>query len=101
MARQNLRFFGLAAFVLVVMTGTSAVAADAWVEGKYRRDGTYVPGHYRTVPDTPPIDYTKPNKVPKDERSRGGLYQGGPDFGTKALFGRGNRSNGRGSRLGD
>ena len=24
---------------------------QVWVKGHYRRDGTYVPGHYRTSPD--------------------------------------------------
>src|SRR5437868_2559898 len=27
---------------------------DVWVNGYYRNDGTYVPGHYRTAPDGDP-----------------------------------------------
>ena len=29
----------------------SAAFGDTWVDGYYRADGTYVPGHYRTTPN--------------------------------------------------
>jgi hypothetical protein len=91
-------FVGL--FAVFLFAGP-AVAEDVWVEGKYRRDGVYVPGHYRSGPDRHPIDTTKPYRIPNDERTRGRLYDGDNSFGNEALFGRGNRSNGRSSRLGD
>ncbi len=27
------------------------MSRQVWVKGHYRKDGTYVPGHYRTSPD--------------------------------------------------
>jgi len=87
------------ALVMLAMPQAGALADDIWVEGKYRRDGVYVPGHYRSGPNRQPLDDTKPFKVPRDERSHGRLYEGDRGFGSKALFGRGN-ANGRSGRLG-
>jgi hypothetical protein len=87
--------------VLAVTAGTAS-ARDVWVEGKYRRDGVYVPGHYRNGRDPKPIDDTKPFSVPNDERSRGGVFGGSDSFGGDTLFGRGNKGgNPRGRRLGN
>ncbi|MDA0366959.1 MAG: hypothetical protein O3C65_07855 [Proteobacteria bacterium] len=95
----------LAAFIAttaVFATARTAVALDVWVEGKYRRDGVYVPGHYRSGRDPRAIDDTKPNPIPRDERRGGGLYDGADGFGRKAVFGNGNKGgNPRGRRLGD
>ena len=33
---------------------TTVFAADTWVNGYYRKDGTYVPGYHRSAPDSNP-----------------------------------------------
>lgn len=47
-----------------------AVARDVWVNGYYRADGTYVPGHYRSEPDSNPYNNynTYPNVNPYNGR---------------------------------
>ena len=40
----------LAAFLLAALM-SCAVFADTYVQGYIRKDGTYVPGHYRSSPD--------------------------------------------------
>ena len=93
---------GLICAGALAITATPASARDVWVEGKYRRDGAYVPGHYRNGRDPNPIDDTKPFAVPRDERSRGGVFGGSDSYGGGTLFGRGNKGgNPRGRRLGD
>ena len=93
---------GVTATLAVAALASPALARDIWVEGKYRRDGVYVPGHYRTGRDPSPIDDTKPYRVPNDERSRVEPYDGNNSFGRNDLFGRGNKGgNARGRRLGD
>jgi len=93
--------FGATTTLALVVAGP-AVARDIWVEGKYRRDGTYLPGHYRTGRDPSPIDDTKPYRAPRDDRSRDGVYDGSGTFGNMDLFGRGNKGRQRrGRRLGD
>ena len=93
---------GMAATIAVAAIGSPALARDIWVEGKYRRDGVYVPGHYRTGRDPSPIDDTKPFRVPNDERSRVEVCDGSNSFGRGDLFGRGNKGgSARGRRLGD
>lgn len=37
--------------VIFLMTASFAFAGDVWVNGYYRKDGTYVRGHYRSSPD--------------------------------------------------
>jgi hypothetical protein len=92
----------MTATLAVAAVGGRALARDIWVEGKYRRDGVYVPGHYRTGRDPSPIDDTKPYRVPNDERSRIEPYDGNNSFGRDGLFGRGNKGgSARGRRLGD
>ena len=94
--------FGLTTTLAVAATCGPALARDIWVEGKYRRDGVYVPGHYRTGRDPSPIDDTKPNRIPNDERSGGRLYDGSDNYGRDGLFGRRNKGGQpRGRRLGD
>lgn len=40
-------------FYLFILTiGLSIGYADVWIDGYYRRDGTYVKGHYRSSPDS-------------------------------------------------
>ncbi|CAN0505740.1 unnamed protein product, partial [Laminaria digitata] len=51
---------GLASTLAISAAGGPALSRDIWVEGKYRRDGVYVPGHYRNGRDPNPIDDTKP-----------------------------------------
>lgn len=41
----------LALALLVGFAATSSVQAQVHVDGHVRRDGTYVPPHYRTAPD--------------------------------------------------
>ena len=41
------------AATLISLGGLSAVhAGSTYVDGHFRRDGTYVPGHHRTTPDS-------------------------------------------------
>lgn len=35
----------------ITALAASAIAAETQVEGHYRKDGVYVPPHYRTTPD--------------------------------------------------
>lgn len=37
--------------LLFLLSISTAVFADVWVDGYYRKDGTYVNGHYRSDPD--------------------------------------------------
>lgn len=37
--------------IIISLTVVSSVYADVWVDGYYRKDGTYVRGHYRSDPD--------------------------------------------------
>ena len=37
--------------IVFLLFATSAFAGDVWVDGYFRKDGTYVPGHYRTRPN--------------------------------------------------
>lgn len=37
--------------LLLLLSISTAVFADVWVDGYYRKDGTYVNGHYRSDPD--------------------------------------------------
>lgn len=46
-------------FLLVILISlfllfTTVFAGDVWVDPYYRSDGTYVPGHHRTAPDSNP-----------------------------------------------
>jgi len=45
-------------FVLVIVSllflFTTVFAADTWVNGYSRKNGTYVPGYYRSAPDSNP-----------------------------------------------
>ena len=38
--------------IVFALTLISTVAADVWVDGYCRSDGTYVQGHYRSSPDS-------------------------------------------------
>lgn len=38
-------------FIIALAFFASAVFADVWVDGYVRKDGTYVPGHWRTEPN--------------------------------------------------
>ena len=38
--------------IVFVLTLINTVAADVWVNGYFRSDGTYVQGHYRSSPDS-------------------------------------------------
>jgi hypothetical protein len=39
-------------FILGLALLASAAFADTWINGYTRKDGTYVPGHWRTDPNT-------------------------------------------------
>jgi hypothetical protein len=39
------------AIAIMIFSG-SVFADQVWVDGYYRKDGTYVQGHYRTTPDS-------------------------------------------------
>ena len=38
--------------IVFALTLINTVAADVWVDGYYRSDGTYVQGHFRSSPDS-------------------------------------------------
>ena len=38
--------------IVFALTLINTVAADVWVDGYFRSDGTYVKGHYRSSPDS-------------------------------------------------
>ena len=38
--------------IVFALTLINTVAADVWVDGYFRNDGTYVQGHYRSSPDS-------------------------------------------------
>jgi hypothetical protein len=40
----------IAAIICIGISG--ATYSDTWVDGHYKRDGTYVPGHFRSSPNT-------------------------------------------------
>jgi hypothetical protein len=47
---------------LIVFTGSAF--ADEWVNGYYRKDGTYVQGYYRSSPNNNPYDnYSYPGNT--------------------------------------
>jgi hypothetical protein len=46
----------LSLFVSAAITPSEALACDAYVNGYYRADGTYVQGHYRTCPNSSTYD---------------------------------------------
>ena len=57
------KLFSLVA-LLVLFSITSAAFADEYVRGYFRRDGTYVPGYYRSSPDSNPYNnYSFPGNV--------------------------------------
>lgn len=50
--------------LIVLMLLASAVEAQVYVRPHARRDGTYVPGHYRSKPDgNPHNNYSYPGNV--------------------------------------
>jgi hypothetical protein len=52
--------------LVLLAIAAPAMARDVWVNGYTRADGTYVPGHYRSAPDSNPYNnYTsEPNVNP-------------------------------------
>ena len=44
----------LLVLISVLFLFTTVFAADVWVNGYHRSDGTYVRGHYRSAPDSNP-----------------------------------------------
>lgn len=38
--------------IALALVSAVAFAGQVWVNGYYRKDGTYVQGHYRTTPDS-------------------------------------------------
>ncbi|NTU47349.1 hypothetical protein HGA88_07045 [Candidatus Roizmanbacteria bacterium] len=46
---KRLIFVGLAIFMIL---GFNSVLADKWINGYSKKDGTYIPGHYRTSSDS-------------------------------------------------
>jgi len=45
------KFVSLLILVVTMLTTTAVFASDVYVNGHYRKDGTYVEGHHRTSPD--------------------------------------------------
>lgn len=42
--------------ILLVLFAASSVCAQVWVDPYNRRDGSYVPGHYRSQQDNTPLN---------------------------------------------
>lgn len=67
-------------FILFSLILVSIAFADTWVNGYTRKDGTYVPGHYRSSPDGDASNNwsTKGNTNPytgeRGTRTYGGAY---------------------------
>lgn len=55
---------------IAAMTATSAFAQTVYVQPHVRKDGTFVPGHYRTAPNASRADNwsSKPNVNPYNGR---------------------------------
>ena len=55
---------------IAVAFATSATAQTVYVQPHVRQDGTYVPGHYRTAPNSSKADNwsSKPNVNPHNGR---------------------------------
>ena len=53
-------------FILAFMVAFGISTADTWVNGYFKEDGTYVPGHWRSDPDGDPSNNwtTKGNSNP-------------------------------------
>ena len=66
----------IAAIIALAALSAPASAADTYVDGYYRSNGTYVQPHYRTAPNGNPYDnYNYPgNYNPNRGRSTGGTY---------------------------
>ncbi len=57
--RHIVRLLPLA--VLLFIAAPTLAQSEQWIEGYYRKDGTYVEGHYRTRPDGDPYNnYSSP-----------------------------------------
>ncbi len=58
------KFFAFLSSLILVLALTSVVFADQYIQGYYRRDGTYVQPHYRSDPDRSPYNnYSYPGNV--------------------------------------
>lgn len=56
--------------IIAAMTATGALAQTVYVQPHVRKDGTFVPGHYRTAPNSTRTDNwsSKPNVNPYNGR---------------------------------
>ena len=45
------KVISLLVLALTMLSMTSVFASDVYVDGHYKKDGTYVEGHHRTSPD--------------------------------------------------
>ena len=62
----------LVSILLFLVFAGQAFAADTWVNGYYRQNGTYVQGHYRTAPDNNPYNnYSSQGNVNPYNGNRG------------------------------
>lgn len=52
--------------VIFIFAACSVFANDIWVDGYYRKDGTYVQGHHRTAPDGDRSNNFGPKKNNRD-----------------------------------
>lgn len=70
----------IVAFIILILA--TLAFSDTWVNGYTRKDGTYVPGHYRSAPDGSKANNwsTKGNTNPytgkEGTRTYGGQYGG-------------------------
>ncbi len=63
--------------LVILFIGIGSLFAQVWVDGYYRKDGTYVKGHYRTKPDGNPYNnYSYPgNYNPNTGKITGGRIE--------------------------
>ena len=60
----------IALLLAILLFPAFVYAGDAWVNGYYRSDGTYVQGHYRSAPDGQKWN----NYGPKSKKEKKGNY---------------------------
>ncbi|MEP1304611.1 MAG: peptidoglycan-binding domain-containing protein [Balneola sp.] len=75
MYAKSLKSFFLT--IIILFIGFGSLLAQVWVDGYYRKDGTYVSGHYRSKPDGIPYNnYSYPgNYNPNTGKITGGSVE--------------------------
>ncbi len=78
------RLFTFLASLALLLVMTSVAIADQYIQGYYRRDGTYVQPHYRSDPDSNPRNnFSYPGNV---NPYTGQVAPGNPDTYLKRYY---------------